>query len=61
MEPEIETEECRKLLGRSCAALCFLLKYIMGYCHNGRRPVLLCRGTIPLTTGKAGKGGIAHE
>ncbi len=34
----------------------------MGYCHTGQAvslPMQTQRGIIPLTTGKAGKGGIA--
>lgn len=32
---------------------------LWGTAITGRRSVFLCRGTIPLTTGKSGKGGIA--
>ena len=35
--------------------------HLWGTAITGGRSVLLRRGTIPLTTGKTGKGGIAYE
>ncbi len=47
-----------------CSVRYFLIVIYMGYCHNGIGGQSFdanAEGTIPLTTGKTGKGGIAYE